>query len=267
MTEVIFFSKAFKGANVKDLIRKAHEIGAEGYDLAVRPGYVVTPENVESLPAVVEEFRSEGLSVPMVTGPVDFVRPGDPRAVPFLRAMREAGVELVKLGYFPFDPAKDYWNQVDGVRREMEGWAKLGREYGVTICYHTHSGGCMGQNASSLAHLIHGFDPRHIGAYLDPGHLVLCGEEFDFAVAVVRDHLRVIGLKDSVYKTRKFVQAGQGDANWEKVFAVLAQIGFSGPLSVHAEYVMPTPGEYEASLGSEVAFFRTKRDATLKAVS
>lgn len=260
--QLLYFSKMFKDSDVADLIRRGHEIGVDGYDLAVRPGYVVGPDNVESLPQAVKALRAEALDVPMVTAPGDFLRASDPRAERYLRAMAQADVHLLKLGYFGFDAQKDYWAEVDGIRRELSAWERLGEQYGVTICYHTHSGNCLGLNGSALAHLIHGFDPRFIGGYLDPGHLLVCGEPFDFAAAVVADQLRIVALKDRLF-TQKWVPAGQGDVNWAPVFATLVARGFDGPLSIHAEYHMESPEAYYRSLIDEVAYFKRLRDEAI----
>ena len=48
-------------------------------------------------------------------------------------------------------------------------------------------------------HLIRGFDPQHIGAYPDPGHLLLDGEDWAMGLAMIGDYLSVIGIKDALY--------------------------------------------------------------------
>jgi len=261
MSPIIHFSKIFPDADAADLIRYAQITGAEGYDLAVRPGYAVGPDNVEELPAFVKTLRAENLAVPIITAPGDFVSAQNDLAPRYLKTMAEAEVPLIKLGYFKFDPHRDYWEAVDEIRRDLDGWEKLAREYNVTVCYHTHSGPCMGQNASSLAHLIHGFDPQYIGGYLDPCHLRLCGEEFAFAAAVIGEQLKIVSLKDVTTPPRQLVPAGEGHVNWDEVFDVLAARGFDGPLSVHTELELP---EGEAALplvAEEIAFFKRHRDS------
>ena len=256
--KVVYFTKSFKSSDVADLIRKGHAIGVEGYDLAVRPGYAVSPETVDRLPAAVKELRANGIDVPMITAPTDLVLPGDERAEPMLRATAEAGVPLFKLGYFRFDPGQDYWAAVDEARRALAGWEALAARYGVTVCYHTHSGNHMGLNASALAHLIRGFDPERIGGYLDPGHLLVSGEPFHYAASIVGEQLKAVGAKDRDWATRRWVPAGQGDVDWDHVFDTLKEIGFAGPVSVHAEYHLATDEEHFASLPAEIAFFKAK---------
>ncbi|HUU96976.1 MAG TPA: TIM barrel protein, partial [Phycisphaerae bacterium] len=183
--KIIVFSKAFREKTVDELIRLAQSYGLEGFDLCVRPGYPVSPDNAASaLPDAVKRLNAAGLAVPMVTGNFDLLEPNHPTAKPILAAMDAAGVRLLKLGYFGFDPRKqDYWQEVDRIRRLLDGWQKLSREHNVKVCSHTHSRRCMGLNCGLLMHLLSGFDPQCIGAYIDPAHMVVEGEEFPVGVA------------------------------------------------------------------------------------
>jgi len=274
--KVIVFSKMFRDKSVDELIELAEAYGLEGYDLCVRPGYPINPDNAgEQLTAAVKQMNKAGLSIPMVTGNFDLLAPEHATARPILAAMDRAGVRLIKLGYFAFDPLKDdYWAEVSRIRRLFGGWENLGREYGVKICYHTHSHRCMGLNCGMLAHLIEGFDPQYIGAYIDPGHMAIEGEEFALGAAIVRRYLSILGMKDSIVKReaanghgRKvadFVPAGEGMVNWTAVFDDLARMGFDGPLSVHCEFTI-APEAFMQTFRREVAFFKAQRDRVAKA--
>ena len=58
----IVFSKMLQELGIAELIDFAQELGIEGYDMAVRPGYPVNPDNVaEALPEAVSQFRANGL--------------------------------------------------------------------------------------------------------------------------------------------------------------------------------------------------------------
>lgn len=125
---------------------------------------------------------------------------------------------------------------------------------------------CLGLNCAALMHLIDGFDPRHIGAYIDPAHMLLNGEPFAFGVGMVRDYLAIVALKDVLVsrepsgdegkRRAQWVPAGEGCVAWSEVFAELARVGFDGPLSIHAEYQAETPEEHLARLKPEVEYFR-----------
>jgi len=271
--ELVFFSKSLQDHNIDALIRRGHDLGVDGYDLCVRPGYAVNPENVaEALPSAAQKLTAEGLSIPLVTGNFDLLTPEHPAARPILAAMDKASVRLLKLGYFRFDPrTQDYWSEVDKARKALTGWQGLAREYGVKVCYHTHSGFYLGNNCAALMLLLQGLDPQYIGAYIDPGHLSLEGAPFSMGVSMVRDYLSIVALKDPLREreahgdegsmTHEILQAGEGMVAWSEVFAELVRIGYDGPLSVHAEFKSPDRVAHLAAARREVAYFRRKLDA------
>jgi len=275
--QIILFSKFLQDKDIPGLVQLAGEHGLAGYDLCVRPGYVVNPDNADRmLPELMKAFADAGLSVPMATAPGDLVDPGDATAEPLVAALGASGVPILKLGYVGYEPDEgvDYWTKVDAFRKALDGWQALGRKHGVKLCYHTHSGNCLGVNCSALMHLLRGFDPRYVGAYIDPGHLVVNGEPFAMALAIVKDYLCAVALKDlridcerqgdEGSHVRVFPVAGEGNVAWSAVFAELVRYGFDGPLSVHGEYDVQNPREWLEKLGPEIAYFRRKLDAALK---
>jgi sugar phosphate isomerase/epimerase len=270
--QLIVFSKFFKDKSIAELIELAREYGFEGYDLCVRPGYPVNPDNAaEALPGAVRAMEAAGLSIPMVTGNFDLLTPDHPTAEPLLAAMDKAGVRLLKLGYFSFDPHKQgYWSEVDRIRRAFEGWQTLAQRHTIKVCYHTHSHRCMGLNCSSLAHLLIGFDPQYIGAYIDPGHMTVEGEEFAVGAAIVNHYLSIVALKDVLLERQpvnghgkaaaRWVPAGEGMVDWTAVFAELRRLKFAGPLSVHCEFEAPAEA-FMALVRREFAFFKHMRNS------
>jgi sugar phosphate isomerase/epimerase len=181
-----------------------------------------------------------------------------------LGALAAAGVPRLKLGYFRYDPARPYWEQVDAARRDLENWEVLGRIYGVQLCYHTHSGSHLGLNAAALMHLLHERDPNYIGAYVDPAHFVVNGEPFPLALAMAARYLSVLSVKDVRIervdkeghgsKEVRWVPAGQGMVDWTEVSAALKRVGFDGPASIHCEYEVPA-AEWMGTFAQEIGFF------------
>lgn len=271
--KLVLFSKMFKDRSPEDLVEFACALGIDGYDLCVRPGYPVDPANASGeLPKVAALMRRSGLDVPMVTGNFDLLEPEHPTARPILAAMDRADVRLLKLGYYKYDPdTQSYTDEVERVRGIFARWEPLAREHNVKICYHTHSGRCMGLNCAALAHLLSGFDPACLGAYIDPGHMVVAGEDFAMGTAMVREHLSIVAVKDVLIErgeadesknngahgraTHTWVEAGRGMVDWTGVFERLRMIGFDGPVSIHCEF-KSAEGEFADAVGREVAFFR-----------
>lgn len=274
--QIIIFSKMFQQYDVDGLASVGQELGAEGWDLAVRKGHPVNPDNVEkALPVAVRRLEEARQPVLAVTGETNLQDPNTPYVEPLLRAMNASGVRVLKLGYFLFDLAKQqYWQEVDNVHRALDGWQRLARRYNVKVVYHTHSGPAyMGTNASALMHLLRDFDPSFIGAYLDTAHLLINGEPFAFALAIVKPYLTMVGLKDAKPALQpigdehrlgwEMVPAGQGGVVWSEVFRFLAKEGFTGPCSVHAEFHVPAGASFVKMVRAEVAYLRKKRDGAL----
>lgn len=267
--QLVVFSKTLQDKTPQELVQLAQEYGMDGYDLAVRPGHPVNPDNVASaLPETARLFANHGLTIPMITANTDLLLPDQPGVRDLLGAMDQADVRRLKLGYFKFDPEKqDYWTEVDRVRQAMAGWEQLGREFGIRICYHTHSNRCMGLNAGMLMHLLNGFDPRYLGAFIDAGHLLVEGEEFAVAAAVVQPYLAMVAAKDMLLQRidqhghgmvqRTVVEAGQGMVNWSAVMTELVRLRFTGPVSIHCEFQV-TADQLLPAIRREVAFFRNQ---------
>jgi sugar phosphate isomerase/epimerase len=265
--KLIMFSKMLKEKSVPELVDVAREWGLDGWDLCVRPDYAVSPDNAaEELPKAVALFRENGLDIPMVTGNFDLLTPDHPTAEPILSAMDKADVRHIKLGYFKINPDDgDYMTEVANVRNALEQWLPLARKYGVKVCYHTHSNRCMGLNGASMAHLVEGFDPALIGAYMDPAHLAIEGEEIALALNMVKAHLSLIATKDILLTRvernghgaveKSWVVAGDGVVDWTNVFESLQAIGYDGPISVHCEFKVPDE-EFIPAVKREIAFFR-----------
>lgn len=265
--ELILFTKMLKEKSVCELAELGKEWGVDGFDLCVRTGYAVNPENADdALPEAVEHFRTNGLSVPMVTALGNLTDPADPTVRPLLSAMNKADVRLLKLGYFLFEPGTlNYLPEVRRIRGLFSKWQELAKEYNVKVCYHTHSDRCMGINVSGLMHLLEGFDPDCIGAYLDGAHQLIEGECFDSAVAMARDYLSIVALKDILIERVEknghgstqlgWAMAGAGMVDWTFIFETLAEEGFDGPVTVHAEFE-EYEGTIEEAIAREVAFFR-----------
>ena len=128
----------------------------------------------------------------------------------------------------------------------------------------------MGGNCSALMHLLQGFNPQCLGAYIDPAHLVIEGEEFVFGLSMVKNYLSIVALKDVLLvrgeaakhgkKALQWVTAGNGMVDWTVVFAELKRINYIGPLSIHCFCEAPE-AEFMDAVRQEVAFFKSHLSA------
>ena len=257
--EIVLNSKFFSRLSVAELGDKARALGFDGIDINVRPGHPVNPENAETaLPQAVGVWREQGLTCPMATTPISWISPDAPEVEPLYRGCAAAGVSRVKLGFFAFNPGEDYWSLVDAGRRALERFARIGRKHGVQTVYQLHSGPVLGSNCAGMMHLLRDLDPQWIGAYPDLGHMILDGEDYDMGLAMVRDYLSIIGIKDAFHAPQpegseppylpRFVKLGSGAVNWRRALGALKDLGYDGPFAVHTEY------EFDESIIRQVGY-------------
>ena len=244
--EIVLNSKFFTELSVEQLGEKTIELGYDGIDICVRPGHPIHVDNVvEALPKAMKVWSGQNLTCPLATAATDITNPNAPEVEGLYAACAEASIPRLKIGFWRFNEGDDYWQVIDAARRELEGFNAFSEKYGVQTCYQIHSGACIGSNCAGLMHLIRGFDPQHIGAYPDPGHLLLDGEDWAMGLAMIGDYLSVIGIKDALYLSQPdqippytpcFVKLGDGGVDWGRYLGLLCEGGFDGPLTVHTEY-------------------------------
>ena len=244
--EIVLNSKFFTELSVEQLGEKAIELGYDGVDICVRPGHPIHVDNVvDMLPQAMKVWQRQNLVCPLVTAATDITNPNAPEVERLYAACAEAGIPRLKIGFWRFREGDDYWQVVDTARRDLEEFNAFSEKYGVQTCYQIHSGPCIGSNCAGLMHLINGFDPQHIGAYPDPGHLALDGEDWAMGLAMLGDYLSIIGIKDALYLPQPdhtppyvpcFVKVGDGCVDWGRYLGLLCKSGFDGPLTVHTEY-------------------------------
>ena len=262
------FTKAFRECTPGELVELALELGVGGFDLAVREGHWVNPENVRrALPEAVETFEAEGLCIALVTAETSLTSPHDPTARPIWRACADHGVRNVKVGYWRWTRDRRYWTMVTDIRRELEGFQALGREFGVRTLVHTHSGGDFGSNCSGLMHLIEPFDPQFVGAYVDPAHLSLGGEPLAMGLDIVGPRLAMVAAKNArrlpsragnttVWKT-DWCLLNEGFVDWRAAVRELDTAGYDGWLSLHGEYSgVEEPEQVRRRLAEDAVYLR-----------
>lgn len=267
--KLIYFTKFLKGLTAQQVGQTAKRLGFDGLDLAIRKGQCVNPDNVATaLPDAMKIWRDMGLSIPLVSMETRQTDPRDAGVRRLFEACGKAKIPNIKVGYWRWKSGQPYWPGVESTRADLEVLAKLGRDFGVRTVLHTHSGSYYGCNASSAMQLARGFDPKVVGVYLDAAHLTISGEPLELALAIVRDYLAIVAVKNCRYERtnpgrspalwkRQFCLLEEGLVDWPKAVALLRKTGYDAPLSIHGEYT--GPDEREAILSrveKDVKFLR-----------
>ncbi len=253
----VYFTKMLQGLDVPGMIAFLKEAGLDGADLAVRPGYPVTPDNAAAeLPKAAKAFRDEGLVLGLLTAPTNLTDPTSAAARAIFDAGAAAGVPAVKVGYFPYQSKFD--SALAEARRRMAGFSRLAERTGVKACYHTHSGNMLGNNAAGLRLLLQDLDPHHVGAFIDTGHTAINGGPIRYELEIVRPWLSLLAIKDMAWEKGKggwqvrVVPAGGGIVRWDEAGQGVRECKFNGTVSLHGEYETKDLAERKALARQEL---------------
>jgi sugar phosphate isomerase/epimerase len=259
--QFVYFTKTLKELDRKGLIAFCKETGLDGVDLAVRPGYPVHPDNaLTELPVAVRAFRDEGLTIGLVSTPTNLADPESKAARVLFEACGKAGVPAVKIGYFVYQGK--FEEALKAARTRLAGFAALAEKTKVRVCYHTHSGNYLGNNAASLRLLLQDFDPHHVGAFVDTGHTAINGGPIRMELDIVRPWLSLIAIKDMRWEKGKngwqpqVVPAGAGIVRWDEFGRAVKEMRFNGTISLHGEYETKDRAERARLAKEELALLK-----------
>lgn len=229
------------GLGYAEVAKILQQLGVAGPDLTVREGGLVLPGRVaDDLPKAATIFRDHGLTIPMITTSITSAREG--RHI--LSVAAQLGIRYYKLGYFPYKDMNRWRESRDTVRKELSGLVKLGEELNVRAGFHNHSGPIVGGTLWDGLELLEPFDRKRIGIIFDPAHAMIEGGKngWNFSLRRAQQRVTMVAIKDFIWEkvkgqwTTRWVPLGQGMVPFEEVFAIVSQIPFPGPMTLHIEY-------------------------------
>jgi sugar phosphate isomerase/epimerase len=275
--KLIYFTKMLKGLNAEEIAATAQSLGVDGLDLAIRAGQSVNPDNVASaLPKAMAVWRKAGLIVPLATLEGNAIDADMKGLEPLFAACAEHGVRELKLGYWLWKQGTwsgaqlSYWRAVDQIRTALAKFERFGEKFGVRSLVHTHCDNYYALNASAARHLVSGFNPKHVGIFLDPAHLSVNGEPLPMAIDIAGEYLHMVAAKSvrwilqpgepaapATWK-HDWCQLSEGLVNWPDALKTFQAAGYNGPITVHGEYSGPEVlPEILERVKKDVAFLRS----------
>jgi sugar phosphate isomerase/epimerase len=179
-------------------------------------------------------------------------------------ACAKAEIPAIKIGYFAYKGG-GFDDALKEARAKMAAFAKLAEASKVRVCYHTHSGANLGNNAASLRLLLQDLDPHHVGAYVDTGHTAVNGGPIRMELEVVRPWLSMLAIKDMLWAKddkkgwdHHVVPAGDGIVRWDDVGLGVKECKFNGTVSLHGEYETKDMDERKSLAKRELEFLKKK---------
>ena len=218
--------------------------GYDGIEAAVRKGGHIMPERVEEeLPIFVEALNTRRLEMTILTSDINEV---NPRAEKVLRTAAKLGVKRYRMLWFQYNLEKPILPQLDAIRPKLKELAALNRELGLTGLYQNHSGDKMvGAPLWDIYSLIKELDPRHIALAYDIRHATVEGGlAWPINFNLVKSHIGAVCVKDFVWDKNKVKNVPLGEGVVNKTFCdMLKAAEFSGPISIHVEYMEKSKDE------------------------
>ncbi|NBY03568.1 MAG: sugar phosphate isomerase/epimerase [Planctomycetes bacterium] len=261
LMQFIYFTKTLKELTTSALVEFCKETGVDGLDLAVRPGYPIEPNNVLlELPKFAATMKQNKLDISLVSAPTSLIDAESKDAKNLFEACALAGVPMIKIGYFPYKG--NFSDDLKSARKKLEGFSKLAQATKVKAVYHTHSGANIGNNAVSLKELLTDFDPHHVGAFVDTGHLAVNGGPIKMELEILRPWLSIIAIKDILWEKSnadwafKVVPAGSGIVRWNDASKGVKDAKFQGTIVLHGEYEASSIPNRKELAKKELAFLK-----------
>jgi sugar phosphate isomerase/epimerase len=254
------FTKYLQSLSDEELAAGIAAAGFDGVEVPVRKKDTnITPENcADTLPKLKEALTKHGLEITIVT--TDLLHPDEPHAEAMLRAAKSLGVERYRLGFYRYDLDHPILPQLAELQPVFRDIAAMNRDIGISGLFQNHSGATMvGATVWDLDRLIENIPPEQIGCVFDIRHAAVeAGEAWPVYFDLMKPHITAASFKDFRWNGRKseHVPFGQGLVD-PKFIQMLEASGFSGPISVHVEYL--PKGDAKENLAAITRDFATLR--------
>jgi sugar phosphate isomerase/epimerase len=257
------FAKFLHSLSFDELADAIAAAGFDGVEVTARATESnIHPERAEEvLPKLTEALAKRGLNIMILT--TDILSVDQPHAQKMLRAAAKLKIERYRLGFFRYDLKQDILPQLKALQPVFKDIAAMNREIGIAAVFQNHSGAEMvGATVWDLHSLIKDYPTKEIGCVFDIRHAAVeAGEAWPIYFNLMKPHLGAISVKDFRWEGRKsrHVPLGKGGVD-PKFFKMLQNSDFSGPISVHVEYL--TNGSAKENIAALKTDFATLREWT-----
>ncbi|QXD22833.1 sugar phosphate isomerase/epimerase [Opitutia bacterium ISCC 51] len=235
---ITVFTKPWKDLEISALADLIAELGFDGIELPVRPGFQVEPDTIEeTLGHAVDVFKACGLTIYSVAGDMD---------VKTARACAQAGVPVLRT-MLKITPEKSYQEHVEEFRTLCLELGEALAGSATTIGLQNHCDEFV-TSSIGMMHAIEGLPNEEVTAVLDLGHTGLDGEVEEIAIDIAWSRLSLVNLKNAIRYpdgkddfgatiwNRTWVPGREGYTSWNKAIAELGRRSYSLPICITCEY-------------------------------
>ncbi len=246
--KIVAFTKSFQKWPIPVVCHRFKEIGLDGLDLTVRERGHILPKDVEEqLPLAAKTALEAGVEIGMLT--TGITEP-NAEAEKLLATASKLGIHKIKLGYYRYKAFGTLVQQMDEIRRQLAGVAKLAAKYDVLPCVHIHCNTFIPSHGTQLYLLLKDFAPTEVGAYADMLHMSFegGGDGWRQGLDLIAPWLALVSVKNYDIQPKERDKRGQmrwrqrvvpvadGISPIPEFVACLRKLNYDGMYSMHSEY-------------------------------
>ncbi|MBL9182451.1 MAG: TIM barrel protein [Verrucomicrobiaceae bacterium] len=237
---ICYFTKHLQGLSFDEIASVSAEMGVDGIEAPIRPKGHIEPEKVvDELPKFIDALKKQGLEMTIMTSGINEVS-AEQRTEEVLRTAAKLGVKRFRMNYFKYDLKQPIWDQLQAVRPKIKDLVALCKEIGIQPLFQNHSGkDYFGAPVWDIYSIMREYPAADFSFCFDILHAT-CegGKSWPLEFNLVRDHLGAAYFKDYKWEGRKMVTCPLGEGQVEPEYAkMLMKTGYSGPISLHVEYL------------------------------
>jgi len=255
--EVRLFSKPLDQYDFDFMCDCLLNSGIGGFDLTVRPGGKVEPDNVEvQLPKLVELAGKRNLGMDMMVTAI--LTAYDPFTDRVLKTASETGIKYYRLGWFDYDLKAGILESLTKHRQQLLKIVELNKKYNLHGGYQNHSGARVGGPVWDLHELLRDLPAEYLGSQYDVRHAMVEGTNtWIFGMRLIAPHIQTLAIKDFTWKTLNgkpqavTVPLGEGMVDWDLFFKTVREFSIAGPATLHVEYPLLENGEDKLPLDKQ----------------
>ena len=237
--KVCAFVKFVQSLSYDELAERIAEMGFDGIEATIRTKGQIEPEQAaDELPALVEALRKHNIEITIMASSIS--RADQPHAQRTLRAAALLGIKRYRLAYYRYNLKKPVTEQLRELKPIVKDLAALNHDLGITGVYQNHAGAnAVGATIWDLHELFEDIPAEDLGIAFDIRHATAeAGMAWPVLFNVAREHLGAVYVKDFVWGDKRPENVPLGEGRVDKsFFNYLKQSGFTGPISLHVEYL------------------------------
>ncbi len=241
---VCFFTKHLQGLSFDDIASLGAEAGFNGVEAPIRPKGHIEPEKVvDELPKFVEALKKQGMEMTIMTSGINEVSK-EQHTEEVLRTAAKLGVKRFRMNYYKYDLKQPIWEQLQAVRPKIKDLVALCKEIGIQPMFQNHSGkDYFGAPVWDIFSIMREYPAADFSFAYDILHSTCEGGlSWPLEFNLVKDHIGAAYFKDFKWDGRKLVTVPIGEGQVDPAYGkMLMKTGYSGPISLHLEYLKGDP--------------------------